>query len=76
MRRIRLLLSVGIICAAILALFFLGTVRRPPHVYLEGMRTQVQVMAHQGGDRLWPSNTLYAFERAAELGVDVGAIAA
>lgn len=29
------------------------------------------VIAHQGGDGLWPSNTLFAFERAAELGVDV-----
>jgi glycerophosphoryl diester phosphodiesterase len=29
------------------------------------------VMAHQGGDKLWPGNTLYAFERAVEMGVDV-----
>jgi glycerophosphoryl diester phosphodiesterase len=29
------------------------------------------VMAHQGGDKLWPGNTLYAFERAAEMSVDV-----
>ncbi|MGD2040107.1 MAG: glycerophosphodiester phosphodiesterase [Anaerolineae bacterium] len=29
------------------------------------------VMAHQGGNGLWPDNTLYAFERAAALGVDV-----
>jgi glycerophosphoryl diester phosphodiesterase len=29
------------------------------------------VIAHQGGDGLWPGNTMYAFERAAELGVDV-----
>jgi glycerophosphoryl diester phosphodiesterase len=28
-------------------------------------------MAHQGGDGLWPSNTMYAFEHAATLGVDV-----
>lgn len=32
---------------------------------------RVQVIAHQGGDGLWPSNTLYAFERALDLGVDV-----
>ena len=31
----------------------------------------VQVIAHQGGDDLWPSNTLYAMERAVTLGVDV-----
>jgi glycerophosphoryl diester phosphodiesterase len=29
------------------------------------------VMAHRGGRGLWPENTLYAFEKAAELGVDV-----
>ena len=29
------------------------------------------VMAHRGGRALWPENTLYAFERAVELGVDV-----
>jgi glycerophosphoryl diester phosphodiesterase len=29
------------------------------------------VMAHQGGEELWPSNTLFAFERAVALGVDV-----
>jgi glycerophosphoryl diester phosphodiesterase len=29
------------------------------------------VIAHQGGDGLWPGDTLFAFERAVELGVDV-----
>ena len=29
------------------------------------------VIAHQGGEQIWPSNTMYAFERAIELGVDV-----
>lgn len=29
------------------------------------------VMAHQGGNGLWPGNTGYAFERAVALGVDV-----
>jgi glycerophosphoryl diester phosphodiesterase len=29
------------------------------------------VMAHRGGGGLWPENTLYAFERAAEIGADV-----
>lgn len=31
----------------------------------------VLVMAHQGGDRLWPSNTLYAFRQAVRAGADV-----
>ena len=29
------------------------------------------VIAHQGGDGLWPGNTLFAFEHAAAMGVDV-----
>lgn len=29
------------------------------------------VIAHRGGRGLWPENTLYTFQRAAELGVDV-----
>ena len=29
------------------------------------------VIAHQGGDRLWPGNTLYAFKRAVAIGADV-----
>ena len=29
------------------------------------------VMAHRGGQGLWPPNTLHAYERACELGVDV-----
>ena len=29
------------------------------------------VIAHQGGEKIWPSNTMYAFERAVDLGVDV-----
>jgi len=33
--------------------------------------TKPLVIAHQGGDDLWPGDTLYAFERSVELGVDV-----
>lgn len=29
------------------------------------------VVAHQGGDGIWPGDTLYAFEKAVEIGVDV-----
>ncbi|MBE2233177.1 MAG: glycerophosphodiester phosphodiesterase [Anaerolinea sp.] len=29
------------------------------------------VIAHQGGEELWPSNTMYAYERAVALGVDM-----
>ena len=33
-------------------------------------KPQIVVMAHRGGQGLWPPNTLYAFEQAVALGVD------
>lgn len=29
------------------------------------------VIAHQGGEELWPSNTMFAYQRAVDLGVDM-----
>ena len=43
---------------------------RTPHAFYNDLEAPV-IIAHQGGDGLWPSNTLFAFERARELGVDV-----
>jgi glycerophosphoryl diester phosphodiesterase len=44
---------------------------RPERSFFERQDDNVLVIAHQGGDGLFPSNTLYAFEEAAKLGVDV-----
>lgn len=41
----------------------------PDHPYLKD--TDFLIMAHRGGQGLWPPNTLFAFERAVSLGVDV-----
>ncbi len=41
----------------------------PDHPFLE-IDTPI-VMAHRGGQGLWPPNTLYAFQEAVSLGVDV-----
>lgn len=41
----------------------------PDHVFFDAPGPWA--IAHQGGRRLWPENTLYAFEHAAALGVDV-----
>ena len=34
-------------------------------------KSPVLMMAHRGGEGVWPSNTLYAFERALALGCEV-----
>ena len=43
----------------------------PDHPFLDIARPIV--MAHRGGQGLWPPNTLYAFEQAVALGVSPGA---
>lgn len=45
---------------------------RPDHPYLRDvLGPGPHVHAHQGGDHLWPGNTMMAFEGAHALGVDV-----
>ena len=65
-----LLVLVAVLAAvyAVLALLARPAAERPFFAQFEHYPL---VMAHQGGDGLWPSNTLYAFERAVGLGVDV-----
>jgi len=41
------------------------------HPYYASDMNDPMVIAHQGGDGLWPGNTLYAYSQAAALGVEV-----
>jgi len=43
----------------------------PEHPYYAPDLPYPLVIAHQGGGGLWPGDTMYAFEHAAELGADV-----
>jgi glycerophosphoryl diester phosphodiesterase len=43
--------------------------KRPNHPFLKIAKPLV--IAHRGGQGLWPPNTLYAFKRAAKMGVDI-----
>jgi glycerophosphoryl diester phosphodiesterase len=42
----------------------------PSSPYYEGLSRPL-VIAHQGGDGIWPGDTLYAFEQAVAIGADV-----
>ena len=59
-----------ILALLVLFLFLLFTPGASPHPYYEGV-SGTSVIAHQGGDGVWPGNTLYAFEKAVEIGADV-----
>jgi glycerophosphoryl diester phosphodiesterase len=43
----------------------------PDHPYYSDGLKYPLVIAHQGGDGVWPGDTLYAFEKAVEIGADV-----
>ncbi|HEV2707676.1 MAG TPA: glycerophosphodiester phosphodiesterase [Pyrinomonadaceae bacterium] len=45
--------------------------RAPVREFFRREARRPLVIAHRGGAGLWPENTIYAFERASELGVDV-----
>jgi glycerophosphoryl diester phosphodiesterase len=59
----------------ILVLFLVSAMilskRAEKHPYYGDDLNYPLVIAHQGGDGLWPGNTQYAFQQAAVLGVDV-----
>jgi glycerophosphoryl diester phosphodiesterase len=69
--KIKIVLSIlGVILLA-LVLVAVFSKRAPDHPYYSSELPYPLVIAHQGGDGLWPGNTMYAFEHAAALGVDV-----
>jgi glycerophosphoryl diester phosphodiesterase len=57
--------------AAILAFFFFLSKEARESEFYTNLGSGVLVIAHQGGDGLWPGNTLYAFQQAVNMGVDV-----
>jgi glycerophosphoryl diester phosphodiesterase len=68
---LRFLLALVAVLAAIYALFALLAQPGPGHSLFTQFQQRPQVMAHRGGKGLWPENTLYAFEQAVVMGVDV-----
>jgi glycerophosphoryl diester phosphodiesterase len=68
---LRILLGLVVLLAAVYAALALSARPAPDHAFLARFEAHPLVMAHQGGNGLWPDNTLYAFEQAVALGVDV-----
>ncbi|MBK6326913.1 MAG: hypothetical protein IPF56_13415 [Chloroflexi bacterium] len=60
---------VGLLVAAYIVLAW-RVAPAPAHPYFTGVERPL-VMAHQGGERLYPSNTLRAMQESVALGVDV-----
>ena len=54
----------------VLALLPLSIPDAPSKQYYSTIQPPL-VIAHQGGDGIWPGDTLYAFEKAVEIGADV-----
>jgi glycerophosphoryl diester phosphodiesterase len=71
-RRIgRALVTLALLLVTAYALAWRLSEPRPQHpYYTEFLGAGPHVMAHQGGDHVWPGNTMVAFEGAHALGVD------
>jgi glycerophosphoryl diester phosphodiesterase len=73
-RRLRRVLAVAAVVFVALSIpswFLLGERTLPLADHPFVAKPSPLVIAHRGGRGHWPENTLYAFRRAAELGVDV-----
>ena len=55
----------------IIASFRLVSLPAPAYPYYSSDLNYPLVIAHQGGDGIWPGDTLFAYQNATELGVDV-----
>jgi glycerophosphoryl diester phosphodiesterase len=68
---LKVLLGLLATLAAVYAISALLARPAAGHLFFAQFEQRPLVMAHRGGRGLWPENTLFAFERAVEMGVDV-----
>lgn len=71
MRALRVVIAVAVLAVAAYALLALVNRPRARHAYVQALGAGTSVLAHGGGQGLWPDNTLPAFEGSAALGADV-----
>jgi glycerophosphoryl diester phosphodiesterase len=62
---------IALLFIAVLAVIRLLSKPAPEHPYYTADSNRPLVIAHQGGDGIWPGNTMFAFQNAADLGADV-----
>ena len=65
-----LLWAAGIIAGVVLLLLILSR-PAPTHPFFSSLPNHPLVIAHRGGAKLWPENTLVGFHAASEIGVDL-----
>jgi len=56
---------------ALLVIIRITSQPAPKHPYYAADLNYPLVIAHQGGDGIWPGDTLYAYKNAVDIGVDV-----
>ena len=61
----------GLLFVALLLGMRLGSRPAVPHPFFKNFTEYPIAFAHQGGNKISPGNTIFAFEKAAELGVDI-----
>ena len=66
----RQFLTVVVIVLAILGLLTFVMPDAPSSAYYRDIERPL-VIAHQGGDGVWPGDTMFAFENAVKIGADV-----
>src|SRR5919108_5801223 len=64
------LLAIFLLILLAFGISFVVNPKTQARQYYAGL-TRPLVIAHQGGDGVWPGNTMFAFERAVEIGADV-----
>jgi glycerophosphoryl diester phosphodiesterase len=69
-RATRIVIGVLVLLAAALVLGHSLSSPARDRPFYTSAHADVMVYAHMGGDRVWPGNTLYAYDQAARLGVD------
>lgn len=63
--------KIVLILFAVLVIIRITSKPAPEHPYYTNGMNYPLIIAHQGGDGLWPGETMFAFQNAVSLGVDV-----